>query len=232
MGFRGFLTFSNENDNSHFIAGKTIAPDEFSADNREDCPPVKPVAPCEHPVVTMRVPILLPKVKGVKLVTRDLYLPQVASTFSEYHPIAEAWLRAIVNFKKMTKHSIPRNFEAFLPIFPSFRILDSLLLSTTFEIEPDSTVRLQIMKTITLRRLNDERKVTKAENEKLQQSAQTQNIIYQTPARSSSFLSPPPQMAHPTTHSLLLPSMLIQKRRTVNPCVCSNFCSLPLIPIP
>ena len=93
--FADFLTFSHENANEHFIAGEPIPTHEFFDSSDPSCPSEKLVAPYEHKVVSIRTLLCLKKVKGVSIITGDSYSPAVASSLSEYHPIAEAWLRCI-----------------------------------------------------------------------------------------------------------------------------------------
>lgn len=118
------------------------------------------------PIVSLRVPLCIPKLKGVKVTTGSLLSPGVQTSMEEYCLIARAWIKALIKFINTTKNIKPSKFVDHLPQPPkSFNLVDDPSIHPTLDLEANSMVRLQVMRNITLLRLNVERKVTKPKYE-------------------------------------------------------------------
>ena len=69
-------------------------------------------------------------------------------------------MQALQKHMMVTKECVPSDFEDHLPESPkTFNQLDDSSLHPTLELEADSMVRLQVMRDITLLRLDVEKKV-------------------------------------------------------------------------
>ena len=107
-----FCTFVSESENSPFPAGKTVPADTFATNKSNQA---KPQPPTEKPISIVRIPFIIPKLKGSTITPGSIKDDKVVESVADYHDVAEAWISAHVNFKKFTKNLAPKLLTAFLP---------------------------------------------------------------------------------------------------------------------
>ena len=107
-----FCTFISEGDNAVFATGTSLSADHFKT---KDDTPSKMKPPADFPISIVRIPLMIPKLKGHTIHLGSIRDDKVVESVAEYHTVAEAWISAHVYFKEMTAEVSPQAFPDNLP---------------------------------------------------------------------------------------------------------------------
>ena len=153
--FADFLTFWSDGIvPPHFQKGTTIPQEKFrkeaSTTNVSDAEKSKPWIPAPHPASIVRVPLCIPKLKGIEITTGPTYKTTVRESLLKYSRSAADWYDSITAFRLTTKLASHKDFDkTFHPSEVDTKFLkEKSSLQPVFEFDTDSLVHTTMTKII------------------------------------------------------------------------------------
>ena len=149
-----FAIFAPKKEAKGFIYGTQLAKTFF-----KDEPFTPKHRAIEHPVI-MRVPIVIPKVRGYDITTGDIRDSEVSKSLKNYSPLAAKWLKMHLAPSELLLQDFETPSEAEFPDADDFSVYGNRLLSIKPEgAKPTNpSVRNKIMKEIQAVRFENEQK--------------------------------------------------------------------------